>query len=57
MRHHLATTVAETAKKVDVLYEQLIGTKDKAGPEALRQLLRADAADSDAVEKRTRPKG
>lgn len=45
----------EDRRKLNVIYEQLIGSKDKAGPEALRQLLREDAADSDAVEKRTRP--
>jgi hypothetical protein len=51
-----AADAAESKRMIDVLYEQLIGTKDKAGPEALRQLFREDAADSDAVEKRTRPK-
>lgn len=48
--------VKDTNEKVGVLYEQLIGTKKNAGPEVLRQLLREDAADSNAVEKRTRPK-
>lgn len=63
-----AATLAETADKVDelddkvnaillqvgVLYEQLIGTKGTAGPEALRQLFREDAADSDRADKQTR---
>lgn len=61
--------LASTARKVDtmeeqvaglslmvgVIYEQLIGGKGDAGPEALRQLLRETGADADATEKRTRP--
>ena len=50
-----AALLEATARKVDVLYEQLIGTKEDAGPEALRQLLRSTGADADATEKRTRP--
>jgi hypothetical protein len=50
-----AAMLQALAAKVDVIYEQLIGTKDDAGPEALRQLLRATAADADATERRTRP--
>lgn len=46
----------DTAKKVDVLYEQIIGDKPKAGLNALRQLWREDAVDSDAAAKQTRPK-
>lgn len=47
----------DTHRKVGELYDQWIGTKDKAPTEALRQALRDIGADADAVEKRTRPKG
>jgi len=46
----------EVDRKLNILFEQIIGTKDDAGPEALRQLWRETSADADAVEKRTRPK-
>ena len=44
-----------TAERVDVLYAQLIGTKEDAPPEALRQLLRSIAKDADDAAKQTRP--
>ena len=46
---------AATRKMVSTFYEQLIGSKDKAGPEALRQLLRETAVDADDAAKQTRP--
>lgn len=47
---------AKLERQVQILFDQLIGTKDEAGTESLRGVLRNIAADADAVEKRTRPR-
>lgn len=47
--------VAGMADKLDILFEQLIGKQTKAGPEALRQLIKETHVDADVTEKRGRP--
>lgn len=50
----MASQVTTLRKQVDILFRQIIGTKDEAPAEALRQLWRDTAVDADDAAKQTR---